>query len=172
MEDYEVKDILHRASTPVLDVAAAFQNTGSPTQARLVVRLEWCDAVHISFTVANLSNKPADYAILTAYVDVSFALSDTFNFQPPVQHVERFGVGCQMISANLGLPGAPPLFREFPERAGSFGIGLKRSKIGSMNLIIGCDICTPGYIRRKKWLLQAFDEALVLGTPIDEPIEA
>jgi hypothetical protein len=171
MEDYEVKDVLHRASTPVLDVALAFRNTGSSAQARLFVRGDRCDPIHLEFTVSNLSNKPAEYAILNVYVDSLFAISNTFNFQPRIQNVERFGAACQLIAANLGLPTSPPLFREYPEIAGSMSIALLANKIGVLRLVLGCDICTPGFIRRKLWIARARNEFLYLENGVDQPID-
>jgi hypothetical protein len=171
MEDYEVKDVMRRASTPVLDVGLAFQNTGSSTQARLFVRGERCDPIFLQFTVSNMSRKPAEYAILTAYVDSLFAIADPSNFQFSLGAVERFGTACQSISANLGLPGSPPLFREYPEIAGSFSIALLANKVGTQRLVLGCDICTPGFIRRKLWVVRAWNGFLYLESGIDHPIE-
>ncbi len=68
MEDYEVRDVMHRASTPELDVALAFLNPGPPMQARLLASSNRYDPIYLQFTVSNISRKPADYAILTAYV--------------------------------------------------------------------------------------------------------
>jgi hypothetical protein len=127
MEDYEVKDVMHRASTPELDVTLAFLNTGSPAATKLLIRGERCDPIYVQFTGSNKSPKPAEYAILTAYVDSSFAIAHPSNFQDSLRTVERFGKTCQSIAVNLGLPGSPPLFREYPEIAGSFTIALAAS---------------------------------------------
>ena len=171
MEDYEVKDVMHRASTPLLDVSIAFENTGSPTQARITPRSEWCDPVHLSFTVSNLSARPAEYAILTAWIDVMFSVGNTSNFLPRVERVERLGTLCQAIAVNLGLPSAPPIFREYPERAGSLSIGLHRSKFGTVSsLALGCEICTPGFRRRKRWPLRLLSDLLALEAGTDEPL--
>jgi hypothetical protein len=171
MEDYEVKDVMHRASTPVLDVDLAFLNTGSPTQARLLVRGERCDPIYLQFTVRNLSSKPAEYAILIAYVDSAFSIGHASNFQQRIDSVLRFETACQAISANLGLPTSPPLFREYPEIAGLFSIALLANKVGTLRLVLGCDICTPGFIRRKLWIARALGEFLLLEPGEDQPIE-
>ena len=169
MDDYEIRDVSRRASSPVLDVALAFRD-GSPTQPPLRIRHELCDPIYVQFTVSNLSNKPAEYAILNVYVDCSFAIGDPVNFGHPVQYVERFGTACQLISANLSLPGAPPLFREYPEIAGSMSIALLANKVGTLRLVLGCDICTPGFIRRKLWIARALGSVLMLEAGVDEPI--
>ena len=171
MEDYEVKDVMHRTSTPVLDVDLSFYDTGSPSRARLIEQGERCAPIWVEYTVSNLSTKPAEYAILTAYVDSSFAIEHVSNFQHKAGMIERFGTGCYMISANFGLPGAPPLFREYPEIAGSFSISLLARKVHAMRLVLGCDICTPGFIRRKLWIARAMGDFLFLENGVDQPVE-
>jgi hypothetical protein len=172
MEDYEVKDVMQRASTPELDVALAFLNTGSATQARLFVRGERCDPIYVQFTVSNISTKPAEYAILTAYVDSLFAVVDPsvhFHFSSGV--VECFDRGCHSFSVNLGLPNSPPLFREYPEIAASFGVEVAPIARDGRRLVLGCDIRTPGFVRRKLWVIRALNESLYLEDGVDQPLD-
>jgi hypothetical protein len=170
MEDYEVKDVMRRASTPELDVTLALPNAGSSTQARLIVRGQQCEPIRVQFTVSNMSSKPAEYAILTAYVDPLFQISEPTNFDHSLRIVERFGRACQSISANLGLPGSPPLFREYPEIAGSFSVTLP-ANLSAQRVVLGCEICTPGFIRRKLWAGRVLNEFLYLEDGVDKPIE-
>jgi hypothetical protein len=172
MEDYEVKDVMHRASKPELDVALAFVNTGSPTQARLLVRGERCDPIYLQFTVSNKSAKPAEYAILTAYVDSLFAIvHHDAHFHFSINAVGFTDTACHSFSVNLGLPSSPPLFREYPEIAASFGIALATSARDGRRLVLGCDIRTPGFVRRKLWVGRALNEFLYLADGIDQPFE-
>lgn len=170
MEDYEVKDVMRRAFTPVLDVDMAFMNTGSPTQAALRIRGERCDPIYLQFMVSNLSSKPADYAILTAYVDTAFAIADASNFRQRITSVVRFDTACHAISANLGLPTSPPLFREYSEVAGWFSVSLLANKVGT-HLVLGCDIATPGFIRRKLWIARTLNTLLYLEKGEDRAVD-
>ena len=165
MEHYEVSEMFRRKTTPKLDVQVAFENTHSPTQARLLRRAEWCDPVRLIFRVTNLSNQPAEYAILIAYVDSGFRISDVEIFDFRMRQVEACGVGCTMIAANLGLPGAPPIFREYPEIGGVLNVGLHTRRIGAMNLGLACEIRTPGFVQRQRWPFHSLNEILIIGEP-------
>jgi hypothetical protein len=169
--DYEVKDVMRRASTAELDVALALPIQVSSAHARLVFRGgKQSEPIRVQFTVSNLSRKPAEYAILSAYADKLFTISDPLNFHHTLNIVERFGRDCHSISANLGLPGSPPLFREYPEIAGSFAVSLPANQT-FQRVVLGCEICTPGFVRRKLWVGSILNQTLYLDDGVDQPIE-
>jgi hypothetical protein len=68
MEDYEVRDILRRATTPNLDVKLSFANGEMNWQAEFKDR-EDSETFFLFCTVVNHSSTPANYAILEVWVD-------------------------------------------------------------------------------------------------------
>jgi hypothetical protein len=99
-----------------------------------------------------------------------FTIGNPTNFEYSLSRVERFGRPCHSISVNLGLPGSPPLFREHPEIAGSFSIALGANADGSRP-VLGCDIHTPGFIRRKLWAGRVINQTLYLDDGVDQPFD-
>ena len=68
MEDYEIRDIMRRASTPDLWIRFAFE--GGQTRTTLNFRGgSFAAALHLNPEIGNRSSTPAEYAIITLYVD-------------------------------------------------------------------------------------------------------
>jgi len=45
-----------------------------------------------------------------------------------------------------------------------------KDPLGTLRLILGCEICTPGFIRRKLWIERAMNDHLFLTDGEDQPV--
>jgi hypothetical protein len=163
MHDYEIKDIMRRASTPHLEVLASFWGTGSPTEATMTRSSEESrsEPIRIEFIVSNKANQPAEYAVMLVRLDINLKFTGPEHFEVGSvdiidQHVY------QTFARNLGFPAHPPLFKENPESGGWLEIIVQDPKNRVAKFAIIIDILTPGYSRRTRWFIQQVDMRLSL----------
>jgi hypothetical protein len=76
MEDYEIRDIYRRASTPDLWIDFNF-DTGKTTEVKFRPSAVASDPIMLHANIGNRSREPALYAVIQIYLDQNFTINTT-----------------------------------------------------------------------------------------------
>jgi hypothetical protein len=132
MRDYEIKDIMRRASTPHLEVLASFWGTGSPTEAMMTRSSEESrsEPIRIEFIVSNKANQPAEYAVMLVRLDINLKFTGPEHFEVGSvdiidQHVY------QTFARNLGFPAHPLYSKKIPKAVAGWKSSFKNRRTAS-----------------------------------------
>jgi len=158
MEDYEIRDVLRRATTPKLAVSMSL--LGGDEQA-----INWPneseESTEILFKVLirNESQEPAIYTIISIFLDDALVLKDGGGFRSNGKLVID-GNDVRQYVLRIGPPDNFPIFREITFQLANphISVALKREQFFGRDarFIIGYSTATPGFFDEK------FGELLLL----------
>ena len=149
MEDYEVRDLFRRATTPDLRIEFSFQSKtrhdlnflpNRPKSANIPLRAKIC----------NNSSEPALYAQITIYIETIFQCTGSTLFT--LMGESAFG-GRQFSRyvRRWSIPNDFPIFAESPSNLDGlpYEFVLDESALDWPDFLVGYDIRAPGFADRK-----------------------
>jgi hypothetical protein len=155
MEDYEVRDIMRRATTPDLDVQLSFAAGEMTWEAEFKDR-EDSESFFLWCTVVNRSPTPAYYAIVELWVDhdlkVPFA-------NPPLKQVRveqnTTGRSFRIYQRTLLSPPGIPIFKEgiHESHSAQLPLQLPLRLFKTAMIYFETSIQAPGFSKREEWLI-------------------
>jgi hypothetical protein len=149
MEDYEIRDIYRRASTPDLWLEFRFEK-GDTEKIIFQPETSQSDAISLRGIVGNRSREPALYAVIRIYLDAAFTLVSRGGFTS--SGVAEYGRRpLNVISKNWGIPGNLPIFSEqtFAVSDPPVSFSLTKEALDWPDFLIGYDIRAPGFADSK-----------------------
>jgi Putative DNA-binding domain len=167
MYDYEIRDILRRATTPELWIDFNF-DTGKSTIINFAPDSDVSEPIKVFANIGNKSQQPAKYAVIMIFIDESFTLTSGAglthgNHKPIVR-----GSPLKTLSLNWGTVRNIPIFAEvvFSLTDMPFQFTCNSQCLKSSDFYIGYQILTAGYSTRRffhivqhpKGALQILDE--------------
>jgi hypothetical protein len=81
MEDYEIRDIMRRATTPDLFIKFRF-DSGQSTKVEIRPGAKETSSICLHAEIGNRSNTPAEYAVIDIYLDTFFGDLNTGSMSP------------------------------------------------------------------------------------------
>jgi hypothetical protein len=174
MADYEVRDVMRRATAPELVVEANFEG-GKWEQGQNLVSLDYprnskvSKPVIINLTVKNLSNQPAEYGVLLIYLDQSAKFHSSNGFDGRYEQTEFYKRPCIALRRPMGLPSQPPLFKEHDLQLGSISITVHSDYIHNHTFMFAYEIRAPGFRGRGRWPFNCYSEWLCMKPAIEWP---
>lgn len=148
MEDYEVRDVLRRATTPKLYLALSIID-GDGRELRWSAETRQSDQIKLQVLIGNETSEPAVHTVVTLFLDKGLTVK------------ERGGLsyeGSSTLAGNqvdqyrrlIGPPTNFPIFREaqFVVATPHVGLALDREKLGEgrdFRFVIGYSLATPGF---------------------------
>ena len=166
MEDYEIRDTLRRATTPVLRVALSIGggNTGT---LRFLPQSEMSEPLTLQVLVTNQSPQPAYYAVLYIGIDHDLGITGYGHFLSAVHPPGHAHDGKLWLTVSFTSPPGQPIFQEttpYPrELYFSVASGFVRSTYFDITTIVQ----TPGYTSTDYWALNCTSGLLKLYGPND-----
>jgi hypothetical protein len=145
MEDYEVRDVLRRATTPELFLTVQ-PGQLTPGNAQTATQLD------LAIGVGNRAPEPANYAVLRLFLDERLSLARSGQFGRAGNVSTPSGEKLMVLSINWGIPSKLPIFREinFLVSEPPLTIFLPNQSTGNqIEYIIGYDILAPGFSTSK-----------------------
>jgi hypothetical protein len=156
MEDYEIRDILRRATTPELHVELAFAS-GSKATVEFPEGSELSTPIFVIATVTNRSPQPAFHAVLSVGIDTHLPLRSPNDFYQTGTTADdgepKYWLGHRMTS-----PPLLPIFKEVDPTAGghrpSFSIAFRSGFLRGDHLFhLATSIQTPGFRATERWII-------------------
>jgi hypothetical protein len=149
MYDYEVRDVLRRATTPELWIDFNF-DTGKTTTINFASNSSVSDPIKLVANIGNKSQQPASYAVITVLIDELLAITSGGGLSHRGVLAFR-GHSLKVFSLNLGGNAHLPIFAEvkFLLTDTPLAFTLDLNSLQSSDFYIGYEIHTPGFSTQK-----------------------
>jgi len=154
MHDYEIRDVMRRASTPVLTVRASIANARRVLRVQKITQ-DRTNHIPFNFHVSNLSEQPAEYAALLVYLDPSLSWQSSNIFSERSESETVFGRKCNVYRVELGMPSRTPIFKGVEVFAGSISAFFVNN-IPS-RIFLGTRVLCPGFTESRIWPIEHDD---------------
>jgi Putative DNA-binding domain len=153
MEDYEIRDVMRRSSTPNLYLALNL-GPGDRRQWRFTSPGRGSDPIPLVFTIGNKSSPPAAHVIVTIGIDARLSITSTGDYEGPLA---RQGDG-NLIHFRLLIspPHWLPIFKEAADDLLSkreFHVRMGAEPSIPKGYQLTGKVQTPGFVREQSWLL-------------------
>jgi hypothetical protein len=114
MEDYEIRDVMRRATTPDLVVDLTFA-TGNTQRIDYAPQQELSKPFPLIPWVSNRSAQPAEYAVIDIGIDPQLSVLMTGDYEPIGRHGDPRGIQLQWCRFMIRPPRVP-IFREHKQK--------------------------------------------------------
>lgn len=170
MYDYEIRDILRRATTPELWIDFNF-DMGKLTNINFTTGSDVSEPIKLIANIGNKSQQPAKYAVINVFIDELFTLTHGAGLAPTNNVVNVRGRHLKVFSLNWGTVSKMPIFSEvmfiLTDNPVQFTCNLQ--SLRSSEFYIGYQILTAGF-STQKYVRITCDQgarALSIGDEID-----
>jgi hypothetical protein len=167
MEDYEVKDVLRRATSPDLYFIMSL-NSGNETS----INLDTSKDFELNIIVENESIEPANHAVMSIFIDsrLKVIASGRFNeIGKKTSNEEGMSIPIRVLTFNWNVPSMMPIFKEYCFKVTDQPLKLELPKLDSVDedvkYVIGWQICAPGMKNLSLGTLTLSNEKLSLDVP-------
>lgn len=167
MHDYEIKDIMRRATTPDLEVLLWFPH-GDTFAVEFPPHQELSKTFFLNCTALNKSPTPAHYAIVEVGIDED--LNIPFSLEPFIQvnTIEHSPTEkLRMFRRTISAPPGVPIFKEASHDSHTAQIALQLPSrlLGSSIAYLETHVSAPGVSKREKQGIKIDGNVLRLITP-------
>ncbi len=156
MHDYEIKDIMRRATSPRLYVKFSFEGSDR-THFDYKANEEISKPVLLIGTLGNLSPQPAHYAMIKVGIPAGIQFRSGVPWiDAGTEETEEFGK-LHWISQAFSVPPALPIFKELEQPLDQRGIALffhSRTLGQSHRWPVVVETLCPGFSSREAWYIQ------------------
>lgn len=143
MEDYEIRDVMSRHSSPDLEVTFHFDNMASFYDLRFRAQQEDHDKVGMTPLIRNYSEEPALYAMVVIGVDSRLLVSSQTYERAGEMRLDAFRLNAFRLRFNAAQN--MPIFKEAPTMLPNFGIVVPDSIIFHREpYLIAYEVRSPG----------------------------
>lgn len=159
MEDYEIRDVMRRSTTAILNVEVALAG-GRKQAITLQPNQEMSEAFQILLSVSNLSSAPALYAVLTIGLDPQLAVAGTSNVEAVGRFADKDGTRLHWYQRRFAVPKDIPIFKECSIGLPDASFGVRVAPATFRQYTIRTIIETPGFAANSDWTLQQMTGSL------------
>jgi hypothetical protein len=150
MEDYEIRDVFRRATTPELLVDLSF-NSGLTAEVEFADQSELSKPIALIVTVRNRSSQPAHYAYIQIGIDTDLPLCTWHGF-----FNMKATDGKNWLAHSFMSPPALPMFKELDQKAAyrqALTFVCQASRMGRETTFdITTLVQTTGYSATENWV--------------------
>jgi hypothetical protein len=151
MEDYEIRDVFRRATTPELFVDLSFA-TGPTAQVEYACESEISKPITLNVTVRNCSSQPAQYAFVKVGIDTDLSLRTWSDFFQVKTLDDKNWLG-----HNFRSPPDLPIFKEIDQDVAhrlSLTFAYQSSMLGGERTFrLTTSVQTAGYTATENWVV-------------------
>jgi len=170
MEDYEIRDVMKRATTPDLFVSLSFSN-GNRQQLEFVAGEETSRQFELIASIVNRSAQPAFHVIVEIGLVTDLRARNFGNYESLGEFDNELGTPMNWFRWSLASPPGLPIFKEHPMSLSSNPIMLavhpQELRIhGLFDLTVITS--APGFSSTEHWAIQYRGQTLVLHSPNSE----
>jgi Schlafen, AlbA_2 len=167
MEDYEVRDILRRATTPDLFVTLSFLE-GNQQTVRFPGSDEESRPFNLIAHIENRSPQPAFHVVVDIGIDTDFTIISTGGFTRFASNEQVEQTPLSWLRWTLAAPPGQPIFKEYPRLVTENVILLSMNSSDIRNQEIHdltVRVVAPGCSRQENWSIIAGGARLSLYPP-------
>jgi hypothetical protein len=145
MEDYEIRDVFRRASTPDLWINFRF-DSGVSTKIGLQSNANVTESIRLYADIGNNASTPAEYAIIELYIDTFFERLFVDNVLRHTKNIMRDGREFAVLMRTWSAPNQLPIFAETVMSVTEFmNLAIPKNLIGTgFDFRLGYSIRAPG----------------------------
>ncbi|MGJ4945040.1 AlbA family DNA-binding domain-containing protein [Bradyrhizobium sp. HKCCYLS1011] len=156
MDDYEIRDILRRATTPLLEARLSFEAGDYRAVAEFKTK-DLSEPFSLRCTVINHSPAPAQYVIVEVWVDDD--LESAFALDPfRVTRYENHSMGGQfrVYQRTIATPYHLPVFKEavHADHVADIPLKLPMKHRNSSQSYFETRIQSPGFTKSEEWFMR------------------
>jgi hypothetical protein len=170
MEDYEVRDVMRRATTPQPFVTLSFK-TGNRTRLIFGPGQEQSDAFGVLARISNRSSAPAHHVIVDIGLDRDLLLASEGNYESLGEYPDNSNYTMNWYRAILSSPPKLPIFKEHTMAIVSNDLHfyLRASALRGRPLFdITVLVSAPGFSSEDHWAIHASGGTLIMHPPRTE----
>jgi hypothetical protein len=153
MEDYEIRDVMRRSTTPDLYLKLQLR-TGETQQLRFTSADRKSDPIPLLFTIGNRSSQPATHVIVSIGLDARLAISSTGSYLGPF--TQKGAEHLRFLKLLIRPPEWLPIFKEAQEDELSereLHVRIPADHSIPKEFVITTTLQTPGFTREQRWHL-------------------
>jgi hypothetical protein len=145
LEDYEIRDILRRASIPDLWLNFRF-DAGTTTQVNFVPEKEVSEPISLFVDIGNRSQEPAFYYVVNIFIDELLTPFSMGGCTPRGMVKTAEGRSLKSFAKSFGIPGNLPVFSEtmFTLFEPPIMFTIEKNTLQKSDFYLGYDIRAPG----------------------------
>jgi Putative DNA-binding domain len=166
MEDYEIRDTLRRATTPVLQVMLSI-GTNSTAQLQFAPQQEISKPLTLSVLVTNRSPQPAHHAVVYLGLDVDFGVPVNVGFDRTGAPTGHSTDQKMWFVKRFTSPPEQPIFQEATPNPLGLNFFIATKFVNSSYFDITTVVQTPGYTSTDYWAIACNSGLLKLYGPND-----
>lgn len=173
MEDYEIKDIMRRATTPDLYTLLTFDGKQTSRKVDPVMSTGYSDTVTLHCTVRNRSNTPAYHAIVDFLIDFDLLIPYSLDqFRQIGERDEPGGPKMKIFRRAINSPPHMPIFKEGQgeSHTAALAVQIRNDHLDSAVIWLETAIQAPGFSGTEHWTLRTQQGQLFLFSP-NHPID-
>lgn len=168
MEDYEIRDIMRRGSSPDLQAILAFDAGQAKIHCKVQDGQQLSDTVVLHCTIRNKSSTPAHYVIVDFYVD--YDLTIPYGLEPFRQVGERDEAPSpkmRIFRRVINCPPITPIFQEgeVAEHSAAVAVQIPFEVASDGIIYLETSIKSPGFTVTEEWRIVARGGVLTLVPP-------
>jgi hypothetical protein len=161
MEEYEIRDVAHRAVAPDLQLQFKF-DSGLQVSLRFLDTKEWSNPIDLLAVVTNNSATPAECAVISVYIDSSLSVRGLHGNKHSTQvtrSLEGRDISCHHFSFGWGRDKLPIFEEVYLAIDGTpFQLEFKRQP---GRYLLGWDLHSPRMPLKQGYCLLEFDGVTV-----------
>jgi hypothetical protein len=168
MEDYEIRDILRRATTPNLNVKLSLPHSDKH-QVEFPPHQEWSKSILLGVTVSNTSPTPAYHAIVEVFIDAVLVVPFATQFTQSGSAENPPGRRFKIMRWTISSPPGVPIFEgaDHESHFGQIPIQLPSTLLHSSIIYLETEVRAPGVSKHEKWAIHSTGGVLTLYDPND-----
>ncbi|MGX4771092.1 AlbA family DNA-binding domain-containing protein [Bradyrhizobium guangdongense] len=173
MEDYEVRDVLRRSTTPQPFVTLTFP-VGNKQRLVFGPNQEQSDAFPVIARISNRSAAPAHHAVIDIGFDTDLLLASQGNYESLGEFADNSGFTMNWYRRILSSPPMLPIFKEHTMAISPNDLHfyLRSSALNGRPFFdITVIVSAPGFSSEEHWAIQANGQTIVMhppGTPMTD----
>jgi hypothetical protein len=163
MHDYEIKDVMRRATTPDLWLDLAFA-AGAREQLEFLPNDEVSKPFQLFLNLSNRSSQPAHHVIVELGLATCLPFRDIALYEKIGTHGNEFNTPMNWVRWSLASPPELPIFKEHPTALPRLKIALDIRNIGVI-ADLSVHVTAPGFASTEHWAMQYLGGRAILHKP-------
>jgi hypothetical protein len=156
MQDYEIREAMHRSAAPSLYVDLFFPSAKKTAYLEFTIHPDVSNAIALVPCIGNHSTTPALYTLVSIGLESAINVTGLGDFQNAGESTDEAGDKRRWIVRKTMVPHDMPIFKELPRVLTQNNplIAIPAPHVGQMSYGVRVEVQTPGFSLREDWTIQ------------------